>query len=225
MNIGLNIQNQAGHYNLKDEVLKLEIPIQSIPTDGRSEQSIIKERVREKLHNVDHKYLTLIDFSFQGTDNREFEIFTVDLFANELQFWSKHMGGSRKPDGIIAHNKRGVIIDNKAYSHGFSITRHMADEMIRYVQENTDRREERNSNKWWESFPSDVSSFNFLFVSSKFRGNVNEALNGIKQATSVNGGAISTENLLYFADAIKGGLISKEAFLDYFDCNTEVIYN
>ena len=225
VNIGLNIQVQAGLYHLQDEILKLEIPPQSIQTEEQSEQSVIKERVREKLNHINHKYLTLIDYSFQGKDNREFEIFTIDLLANELQFWGKHMGGSRKPDGIIAHNRRGVIIDNKAYSHGFSITRHMADEMIRYVQENTDRREERNSNKWWDNFPSGVKLFNFLFVSSLFRGNVTEALNGIKQATNVNGGAINTENLLYFADAIKGGFVSKDAFLDKFNCNTEVIYS
>ena len=97
--------------------------------------------------------------------------------------------------------------------------------MIRYVQENTDRREERNNNKWWDNFPSDVTLFNFLFVSSLFRGNVTKALNGIKQATNVNGGAINTENLLYFADAIKGGSVSKEAFLDKLNCNSEVIYS
>lgn len=225
VNIGLNIQVQAGLYHLQDEILKLDIPVQSVPTEERSELSIIKERVREKLNYIDHKYLTLIDYSFQGKDNREFEIFMIDLLTNELQFWGKHMGGSRKPDGVIAHDRRGVIIDNKAYSHGFSITRHMADEMIRYVQENTDRREERNNNKWWDNFPSDVTLFNFLFVSSLFRGNVTKALNGIKQATNVNGGAINTENLLYFADAIKGGSVSKEAFLDKLNCNSEVIYS
>lgn len=224
INIGLNIKEQGGLYQLKDEVLKLHIPARSLSPENKSEQTIIKERVRGRLNYIDHKYLTLIDYSFQGKDNQEFEIFTIDLFANELQFWGKHMGGTRKPDGLISYNKHGVIIDNKAYSHGFSITRHMADEMIRYVQENSDRREERNKNRWWDSFPIEDNFFNFLFISSLFKGNVAEALDGIKQATRVNGGAINTENLLYYADALKGGLLSKDVFLDKINQNEEIIY-
>jgi hypothetical protein len=192
--------------------------------EAHCEQSVIKERVREKLNYIDHKYLTLVDYSFQGKDNREFEIFTIDLFTNELEFVGKHLGGTRKPDGIISHNQRGVIIDNKAYSKGFTISRHMADEMIRYVQENDVRREERNSNKWWENFPSEVNLVSFLFISSLFKGNINEALNGIKEATNVNGAVLNTENLLYFADALKGGIISKDFFLDKLNENKEVVY-
>ena len=100
----------------------------------------------------------------------------------------------------------------------------MADEMIRYVQENDVRREERNPNKWWENFPSDVNLFSFLFISSLFKGNINNALNGIKEATHVNGAVLNTENLLYFADALKGGTISKDFFLDKLNENKEVIY-
>lgn len=224
INIGLNIQEQSDTFHLQDDILKLVIPTQVVQAEIQSEQAIIKERVREKLNYIDHKYLTLIDYSFQGNDSREFEIFTIDLFTNELQFIGKHLGGTRKPDGIISYNHRGVIIDNKAYSKGFTISRHMADEMIRYVQENTERNENRNNNKWWNTFSADASVFSFLFISSLFRGNVAEALNGIKQATKNNGSAINTENLLYFADAIKGGVITKETFLERINQNTEVIY-
>ena len=180
--------------------------------------------MRERLTHIDHKYLTLIDYSFQGKDNKEFEIFTIDLFTNELQFNGKHMGGTRKPDGIISYNHHGIIIDNKAYSKGFTISRHMADEMIRYVQENADRREERNNNKWWEAFPAGVTMFSFLFISSLFKGNVPDALDGIKQATNTNGGAINTENLLYFANAIKEGTLSKDTFFDKINQNAEIVF-
>lgn len=224
INIGLNIQSQGDSYHLLDDILKLQIINQVLPVDIHNEQSVIKERIREKLNYIDHKYLTLVDYSFQGKDNREFEIFTIDLFTNELEFIGKHLGGTSKPDGIISHNQRGVIIDNKAYSKGFTISRHMADEMIRYVQENDVRREERNPNKWWENFPSDVNLFSFLFISSLFKGNINNALNGIKEATHVNGAVLNTENLLYFADALKGGTISKDFFLDKLNENKEVIY-
>lgn len=224
VNIGLNIQQQGDTFHLLDEVHKLHIPLQDEQPKSQSEQYIIKERVRGRLKHIDHKYLSLIDYSFQGKDNREFEIVTIDLFVNALDFYGKHLGGSRKPDGIIAHDKRGVIIDNKAYSNGFTISRHMADEMTRYVQENNDRRVERNPNQWWTNFQPEVQEFSFLFISSLFKGNINDALNGIKQATNTNGGVINIENLLYFADAIKVGSVTKDSFLDGISSNTEVIY-
>lgn len=222
--IGMNIVDQYGEYHLLDTVTKLVIPT-TIEVDEDSQASIIRERVREKLQHIDHKYLNLIDYSFEGKDNRIFEIFTIDLFTNELQFIGQHLGGTRKPDGIISYNQNGVIIDNKAYSKGFTIDRHMADEMIRYVQENNERRPERNPNMWWEHFPSDLVAFNFVFISSLFRGEVNSALSGIKESTGVNGAALNTENLLYFADAIKGGLLSYDAFIEKLNHNTEVTYS
>jgi hypothetical protein len=100
----------------------------------------------------------------------------------------------------------------------------MADEMTRYVQENNDRRVERNPNQWWTNFQPEVQEFSFLFISSLFKGNINDALNGIKQATNTNGGVINIENLLYFADAIKVGSVTKDSFLDGISSNTEVIY-
>ena len=222
--IGLNIVNQYGEYHLLDTITKLVVPT-TIEVDEDSQASIIRERVREKLQHIDHKYLNLIDYSFEGKDNRIFEIFTIDLLTNELHFIGRHLGGSRKPDGIISHNQRGVIIDNKAYSKGFTIDRHMADQMIRYVQENNERRPERNPNKWWEYFPSDIVTFNFVFISSLFRGDIHSALSGIKESTGTNGAALNTENLLYFAEAIKGGLLSYDAFMEKLNHNTEVTYS
>lgn len=80
--------------------------------------------------------MTLIDYAFSGKDKCiDFEVYTIDLLVNELAFNGVHLGGTRKPDGIFYHNNNGVIIDNKAYSKGFTISRGMADEMTRYVQE------------------------------------------------------------------------------------------
>ena len=44
-----------------------------------------------------------------------------------------------------------------------------ADEMIRYIEENQNRDEKINSNKWWESFDEKIKDFNYLFVSSFFK--------------------------------------------------------
>ncbi len=237
INIGLNIREQADTFHLQDDIVKLVIPTQVIQTEIQSEQSIIRERVRTRLNHIDHKYLALIDFSFESKKESKiskkdsekkgytnFEIFTIDLFTNELDFIGKHLGGGSKPDGIISYKERGVIIDNKAYGSGFSITTHMKDEMTRYLLENIDRREARNPNQWWNNFESYVNVFSFLFVASMFKGTINNELTKIKESTGVSGGALSVENLLYFADAIKGGSISKETFLNRINQNTEVIY-
>lgn len=237
INIGLNIQEQSDTLHLQDDIVKLVIPTQVVQTEIQSEQSIIKERVRTKLNHIDHKYLALIDFSFEPKKESKiskndsekkgytnFEIFTIDLFTNELDFIGKHLGGGSKPDGIISYKERGVIIDNKAYGAGFSITTHLKDEMTRYVLENIDRRAARNPNQWWNNFESYVNVFSFLFIASMFKGNIDNELTKIKESTGVSGGALSVENLLYFADAIKGGSISKETFLNRINQNTEVIY-
>ena len=85
--------------------------------------------------------------------------------------------------------------------------------MIRYIEENQTRDEKINSNKWWESFDDKVKDFNYLFVSSFFKGNFKNNLKHIANRTGVNGGAINVENLLYFAEELKAGRIS---YLDSF---------
>lgn len=150
-------------------------------------------------------------------------VYTIDLLVNELAFNGVHLGGARKPDGIFYHNNNGVIIDNKAYSKGFTISRGMADEMTRYVQENNDRNPERNPNQWWLNFSDNVNHFNFVFISSLFKGNIELMLNNIKQSTGVEGCVLTVENLLYFADAIKGGDMHKDAFIDQFGAGKEIV--
>lgn len=168
----------------------------------------LKDKVRDRLKYVDHRYLALIDLAYDGTANRDFEIQTIDLLINELKFKGVRLGESRKPDGIISYNINGVIIDNKAYSTGYNLPINQADEMIRYIEENQTRDEKINSNKWWESFDEKVKDFNYLFVSSFFKGNFKNNLKHIANRTGVNGGAINVENLLYFAEELKAGRLS-----------------
>lgn len=224
VNIGMDIEYDGSCYKLKDNIEKLT-PYSNDVVNEITDAVEIKERVRLKLQNVDHKYLTLIDYAFSGRDNdKNFEIYTIDLLVNELTFNGIHLGGTRKPDGIFYHNQNGVIIDNKAYSKGFTITRGMADEMTRYVQENNDRNPERNSNQWWLNFGENVNHFNFVFISSLFKGEIMHMLNNIKQGTGVDGSVLNVENLLYYADAIKGGEMKKAEFIDLFGSGQEIIY-
>lgn len=139
---------------------------------------------------------------------RDFEIQTIDLLINELKFKGVRLGESRKPDVIISYGINGVIIDNKAYSTGYNLPINQADEMIRYIEENQNRDEKINSNKWWESFDEKIKDFNYLFVSSFFKGNFKNNLKHIANRTGVNGGAINVENLLYFAEELKSGRLS-----------------
>ncbi len=222
INIGLDIEVGRDMYRLKDNIQKL-VPYNCATTKETTEVVEIKDRVRQRLFHIDHKYLTLIDYAFSGKDKcMDFEVYTIDLLVNELSFSGTHLGGSRKPDGIFYDEHNGVIIDNKAYSKGFTITRGMADEMIRYVQENTDRNPVRNSNQWWLNFDKQVNHFNFVFISSIFKGEISYMLNNIEQSTGVSGCAITAENLLYFAEAIKGGELSKAEFIKMFDTNNQL---
>lgn len=224
VNIGLDIRHEGDYYQLNDEIIGL-VPYDKGVVKETTDAIEVKDRVRLKLHNIDHKYLTLIDYAFSGRDNcMDFEVYTIDLLVNELAFSGAHLGGARRPDGIFYHNRHGVIIDNKAYSKGFTITRHMADEMTRYVQENTERKPERNQNQWWTNFADDVSLFNFVFISSLFKGEIEHMLDNIKQSTGVGGSVLTAENLLYFADAIKGGTMRKDEFMAYFGIGKEILF-
>lgn len=224
INIGLDIENEGDTYKLKDIITKLRFYEENI-TKETTDAVVVKDRARVRLHNINHKYLTLIDYAFSGKNNcTEFEIYTIDLLVNELAFNGIHLGGTRKPDGIFDYNQQGIIIDNKAYSKGFTITRSMADEMVRYVQENNDRNPERNKTQWWLNFGDNVNHFNFVFISSMFKGEVRHMLNNIKQSTGVDGCVLTAENLLYFADAIKGGTVKRTDFINLFGKNDELVY-
>lgn len=222
VNIGIDIEYDGKYYKLNDKIEKL-VPYSNAVVKETTDSVVIKDRVRLRLHNINHKYLTLIDYAFSGkTKCTEFEIYTIDLLVNELSFNAFHLGGTRKPDGIFYEDNQGVIIDNKAYSKGFTITRGMADEMTRYIQENNDRNPERNKNQWWLNFDKKVNHFNFVFISSLFKGDIEHMLNNIKQSTGVDGCVLTAENLLYFADAIKGGAMSKHEFMDEFGAGCEI---
>ena len=203
--IGLSLKYSRNGYVIDDNIIKLEIPRTKISKTNVLE---LKDKVRDKLKYVDHRYLALIDLAYDGTANRDFEIQTIDLLINELNFKGVRLGESRKPDGIISYDINGVIIDNKAYSTGYNLPINQADEMIRYIEENQTRDKKINPNKWWESFDDKVKDFNYLFVSSFFKGNFKNNLKHIANRTGVNGGAINVENLLYFAEELKAGRLS-----------------
>lgn len=219
--IGLSVRNTSKGYLIDEEILKLEVPRTKITKTNVLE---LKDNVRDKLNFINHRYLSLIDLAYDSKANRDFEIQTIDLLVNELNFKGVRLGESRKPDGIISYDANGVIIDNKAYSKGYNLPIGQADEMIRYIQENQSRDEKINSNKWWENFEDDVTEFNYLFVSSTFVGGFKKNLQHIADRTGVNGGAINVENLLYFAEELKSGRLSyRDSFSKYINDEIKLV--
>lgn len=105
--VGINIVERSGNYRLADKIIKLEIPRQISRTD--TDKSELKDKVRDKLKTVNHKYLSLIDLAYsnastktkKNSDAREFEIQTAELFTKELNFSGMRLGDSNRPDIII----------------------------------------------------------------------------------------------------------------------------
>lgn len=220
--IGLAVDINDRGYLLKDEIICLEIPKEARTYSQKADVSIVKDWVRDRLHTVNHRYLALIDLSYNSKSNREFEIETMSLLTDELDYQGLHLGGSRRPDGLFFKNSNGVIVDTKAYSDGYNLPIPQADEMIRYIEENKNRGN-LNPNLWWENFDGSVSNFSFLFVSSEFKGHFKDNIQYIKDRTNYDGCVINAKNLLLFAEKIHSGTIDYDESFSLLRVNDEVI--
>ena len=225
-NIGLYIKETSKGYVLNDEIHNLVIPINSVGS-GKSDTLRLKDYCRDLLSNISHNYLNLIDLAYDPKSNRQFEMEVVDLLVSECGYNGLHLGGGRKPDGIIytdnLNENYGTIIDTKAYSKGYSLPISQADEMRRYVEENKKRDNKINHNEWWNNFPQDLKKFNFMFVSSEFNGQFEEKLKNISHTTNVDGCALNVVNLLLFAEKIKSEILNLEKAFDMMTKNSELI--
>lgn len=224
-NIGLFIKESSNGYVLNDDIQNLVIPLNSTGT-GKSDTLRLKDFCRDMLNNISHNYLNLIDLAYDPKSNRQFEMEVVDLLVSECGYKGLHLGGGRKPDGIIytdtLKENYGTIIDTKAYSKGYSLPISQADEMRRYVDENNKRDAKINPNKWWDNFPKLLNKFSFMFVSSEFNGQFEEKLNNIAHTTGVNGAAMNVVNLLLFAENIKSEFIGLEQAYNLMTQNSEI---
>ena len=219
LNIFLNIEKIGEKYYFNDEINDFIIPI--IENSEKSEFTQEKDNLREKLDTLSHEYLSLVDLAFDSQQNRLFEMKTVELLTKECNYKGVHLGGSRKPDGIIytenSTDNYGVIIDTKAYSNGYNLPISQVDEMVRYVEENNKREKERNSNEWWKEFGDNINKFYFSFISGKFIGNIEEKLQRITIFTNVYGNAMTIITLLYLANEIKANRLKTMEVVKYFD--------
>ena len=225
-NIGLTVaKKNSGEYKITDSIEHLQLPQKEAIITKKTNIEQIKDSLRPYLKTISHKYLALIDFSF-GNGNKgvskEFELLTADLLTTELKFKGGRLGDSRKPDVCVYYEGKGLIIDNKAYKSGYSLPISQADEMVRYLQENKQRSIKQNSNQWWLVFSPTVKEFNFAFISGDFVGKYKNQLCNISMRTGVNGAAIDSQNLIYWAELIKSGSITYTQALNYFNCNNRI---
>ncbi len=206
INIGLNIKGQVNYY-LEDSICDFIIPRVKDMKNEKTEIGKEKDSLREKLDYLSHDYLSLVDLSYDSKQNRLFEMKVLELLTKECDFSGLHLGGSRKPDGIIytegLDSNYGVIIDTKAYSNGYDLPISQVDEMIRYVTENNVRDKSRNANEWWKNFNKNIDQYYFSFISGNFKGNIDEKLERIYVSTNIKGAAIRIVSLLYIANELK----------------------
>jgi hypothetical protein len=210
-NIGLTVRSSGGMYKITDVIIELTIPVVNEASE-KSDATKIKDAVRDKLKTVNHSYLSLVDLSYNSKANRDFEIQTIALFVNEIGFEGCHLGGPRRPDGVIYKNTQGVIVDTKAYSKCFTLPIAEQDKMARYIEDNQKREIALTPNAWWSNFSDNVSIFSFLFVSSLFSTDISAKIMQLSLRTNIQGGAITIPHLLLLAEEIKSGRMS------YNDC-------
>lgn len=224
-NIGLFIKESKSGFTLNDDIQNLVIPINSIG-NGKSDTLRLKDFCRDILENVSHNYLNLIDLAYDPKSNRQFEMEVIDLLVSECGYKGLHLGGGRKPDGIVytknLNENYGTIIDTKAYSKGYSLPISQADEMRRYVEENNKRDSKINPNKWWNNFPEKLNKFSFLFVSSEFNGQFEDKLENISHTTNIKGGALNVVNLLILAENIKAKYLDLGQVYNLIAQNSEI---
>lgn len=225
-NIGLHVKKSGRNYRIMDEIQGLSLPETAkslLPV--KSEVSICKDYLRAHMTHVDHKYLVLLDLGYDGSSDRDYEIQTAELLVTELNFHGARLGDTRKPDVCVYYGKDGLIIDNKAYGKGYSLPMKQADEMYRYLEENKERNELLNPNKWWKVFDEPVTRYHFAFVSGAFTGGFRERLNNIWMRSGIRGAALNSMNLLLMAEELKSGRLGYEECFALFDCNEEITFH
>ena len=225
INIGINVNNSGDCFKVMDNIVGLDIPASVKSLDAsKSDLSVLKDSVRNKLAHINHKYLVLIDLGFDGSADRDYELQTADLLTSELEFKGARLGDTRKPDVCVFYDENGLIIDNKAYSKGYSLPIKQADEMFRYIEENQKRDKDLNPNEWWSIFDDAVSKFNFAFISGEFTGGFKDRLENISRRSHINGAAINSVNLLLLAEELKSGRISYADAFEKFEYNDEILF-
>ena len=165
------------------------------------------------LKKLDHKYLQAVDIAYKKkTTNAEstlLEILSTNLFIKEMNFNGLHLGGSNKPDGFAytKDKKIGLILDSKAYSSGFAVTKSSTDAMARYIRQYNKRNDD---SKWWINIPKDIKNTYFLYISSYYIGNYSKQLLDFERGNEMKGGLVEIAKLILVAEKVKENSLNEE---------------
>lgn len=224
---GLRVEHNGNNVRLKDSINDFSIPTDLNITSElvNIELENLKARYMETT-NLPLKFIELLEIAYDNNRHLDFEMITMELFRDCYGLDSLHLGGSRKPDGIIQTDSFGIIIDTKAYSNGYPIGINQADSMIRYIEDNIIRSFERNNNTWWEDFNSTIpqNNFYFLWISGKFIGQYLTHVEYTSNQTNTKGGALNVEQLLIGADKVMKGELNISDIPIYIN-NQDIIFN
>ncbi|MDK7237744.1 restriction endonuclease FokI C-terminal domain-containing protein [Corynebacterium amycolatum] len=218
--IGIRIDTTENELILRDDIIGFSIPDIAVTAEQmKSAQEYEKQELME-ITTLPLKYYELLDIARDPKRNRAFELITIELLKEVMGLDGECLGGGRKPDGIIYSETEkqalGVIVDTKAYTHGYGKNISQEDEMVRYIEDNQLRSSKRNENRWWEHFGENVTPDNtfFLWVSGDFKDRFHEQLVSTYDRTGTKGAAISARELLIAADKVKSGQLTPHQFLE-----------
>lgn len=217
ISFGLRIKVTGNSIRLLDTVHGIDIPNQTFtPTEANVTLEKLKSYYR-KITDLPERYLELIDIAFDHHRHQDFEIITAGLFKDCYNLSAIHLGGQNKPDGAIYNDNFGIILDTKAYEHGYGMHIGQIDEMCRYIKDNKLRDPIRQPNEWWNNFKENIpdDKYFYLWVSGKFLPNFNEQLKQTHLRSGINGGGLEVSQLLLGADAVMKHKLDVNALPDY----------
>ncbi len=142
---------------------------------------------------------------------------STKIFLEELDFSGQHLGGIRKPDGLVWDDDCAIVLDSKAYSEGFPLTASNTDAMGRYLRQFNERKKDIKPT-WWDISPENIDNIYFAYISGSFAGNYEIQLKNFRADTGHQGGAVEFAKLLLLANNYKANKMQKmeviESILD-----------
>lgn len=211
--LGIEIDIKGNKFVLKDKLFDFIIPVKKNFTFTSSCADKVKKTILPALKKLDHKYLQAVDIAYKkkttNTENTLLEILSTDLFVKEMNFNGFHLGGSNKPDGFAytKDKKIGLILDSKAYSSGFAVTKSSTDAMARYIRQYNKR---NDNSKWWINIPKDIKNTYFLYISSYYIGNYSKQLIDFEHGNEMEGGLAEIAKLILVAEKVKENFLNEE---------------
>lgn len=197
---------------INSEIFGLEIPSQ-IEIEPLDIVNQIKNELRPLLNHVNHRLLSIIDFSYNMSrgDDKRLEDYTAQVYRL-ISSETHLLAGANRPDVVCVIDNLGIIIDAKAYQQGFNIPRSEEDKMVRYLDESVHRDNLINSTRWWDSLGHSTEHV-FQFVSSSFTEGALSKITQINRRTGKNGAVITTKNLLLLAENfLANNIINRDVF-------------